>query len=191
MTKHECAIVTAHTGITMLRGDDLKYLYHYLSEIIGRPVFSHEIPAVCEQFRDQIKADFIALCRNASDDIVCDDESKTALAKMPEVRLIDANAAADKIMREIETHADETGIGAAAILIAFARALRDETDFPTIEPEVRHGRWKKKNGEIYCTNCKKCKWSESFELMLRRFNFCPNCGARMDGGTDDAGHCGR
>lgn len=45
---------------------------------------------------------------------------------------------------------------------------------------AQHGRWKKKNGEIYCTNCKKCKWSESFELMLRRFNFCPNCGARME-----------
>lgn len=50
---------------------------------------------------------------------------------------------------------------------------------PTIEPEVRHGRWKKKNGEIYCTNCKKSKWSESFELMLRGFDFCPKCGADM------------
>lgn len=69
MTKHECAIVTAHTGITMLRGDDLKYLYHYLSEIIGRPVFSHELPAVCELFRGKIMEDFIALCRNASDGI--------------------------------------------------------------------------------------------------------------------------
>ena len=69
MTKQECAIVTAYTEISMLRGDDLKYLYRYLSEIIGRPVYSHEIPAVCEQFRDRIKADFIALCRNASDDI--------------------------------------------------------------------------------------------------------------------------
>lgn len=68
MTKQECAIVTAHTEISMLRGDDLKYLYRYLSEIIGRPVFSHEIAEVCEQFRDRIKADFIALCRNASDD---------------------------------------------------------------------------------------------------------------------------
>ena len=69
MTKQECAIVTAYTEFSMLRGDDLKYLYRYLSEIVGRPVFSHEIPAVCEQYRDRIKADFIALCRNASDGI--------------------------------------------------------------------------------------------------------------------------
>ncbi len=81
MTKQECAIVTAYTEISMLRGDDLKYLYHYLSEIIGRPVYSHEMPAVCEQFRDRIKADFIALCRNASDDIARDDESTTTPAE--------------------------------------------------------------------------------------------------------------
>lgn len=136
MTKQECAIVTAYTEISMLRGDDLKYLYRYLSDIIGRPVFSHEIPAVCEQFRDRIKADFIALCRNASDDI-------------------------------FETPAVSKSEAAP----------------------VRNGRWKKKNGEIYCTNCKKSRWSESFELLLHGFSFCPKCGARMDGGTDDAGHC--
>lgn len=90
MTKQECAIVTAYTEFSMLRGDDLEYLYRYLSEIVGRPVFSHELPAVCVQFRDKIKADFIALCRNASDDIVRDDESTTARAKMPE--LIDRHA---------------------------------------------------------------------------------------------------
>lgn len=60
-------------------------------------------------------------------------------------------------------------------------------ELPTVEAApVRHGRWKKKNGEIYCTNCKKSKWSESFELMLRGFDFCPNCGAEMrKEGTDN------
>jgi hypothetical protein len=59
---------------------------------------------------------------------------------------------------------------------------------PTIEAEpVRHGRWKKKNGEIYCTNCKKSKWSESFELMLRGFDFCPHCGAKMDATDTNVG----
>ncbi len=67
MTKRESAIVTAYTEISMLKGDDLKYLYQYLSKFIGRPIFSHEIPAVCMQFREQIREDFIALCRNASD----------------------------------------------------------------------------------------------------------------------------
>lgn len=69
MTKRECAVVTAYTGVTMLKGDDLGYLYRYLSGIIGRSVYSHEIPAVIEQYRDSvIKNDFIALCRGAADD---------------------------------------------------------------------------------------------------------------------------
>lgn len=67
MTKHECAVVTAYTEISMLRGDDLKYLYDYLSGFIGRRVYSHEIPAVCMQFREQIREDFLAICKDATD----------------------------------------------------------------------------------------------------------------------------
>ena len=68
MTKHECAIVTAYTGFAMLKGSDLKYLYNYLSGFIGRPVYSHEIPTVVESYKEQIREDFLALCRNAADD---------------------------------------------------------------------------------------------------------------------------
>ncbi|MBQ8708898.1 MAG: hypothetical protein IJ523_12500 [Succinivibrionaceae bacterium] len=68
MTKHECAIVTAYTDISMLKGKDLKYLYQYLSKFIDRPIYSHEIPAVCMKYREQIREDFIALCRDAADD---------------------------------------------------------------------------------------------------------------------------
>ena len=67
MTKHECAIITAYTDISMLKGDDLKYLYDYLSGLISRPIYSHEIPAVCMQYRQQIREDFIDLCRNAKE----------------------------------------------------------------------------------------------------------------------------
>ena len=67
MTKRECAIVTAYTEISMLRGDDLKYLYRYLSKFIDRPIYSHEIPTVCTKFREQIREDFLAICRNATD----------------------------------------------------------------------------------------------------------------------------
>ena len=68
MTKHECAIVTAYTGFSMQKGSDLKYLYNYLSGFIGRPVYSHEIPVVAESYKEQIREDFLALCRNAADD---------------------------------------------------------------------------------------------------------------------------
>lgn len=70
MTKHECAIITAYTDITMLKGNDLKYLYDYLSGIIGRPVYSHGIPAVIDQYKNTIiKNDFLALCRNATEEV--------------------------------------------------------------------------------------------------------------------------
>ena len=68
MTKHECAIVTAYTDISMLQGDDLKYLYDYLSSYAGRLVQTWELPAVALEYRDQIKQYFMNLCRNATDD---------------------------------------------------------------------------------------------------------------------------
>lgn len=67
MTKRECAIVTAYTDISMLKGSDLKYLYDYLSQFIGRIIYTHEIPAVCMEYRERIREDFLALCRNAKE----------------------------------------------------------------------------------------------------------------------------
>lgn len=67
MTKRECAVITAYTDISMLKGDDLKYLYDYLSGFIGRRIYTHEIPAIATYYREQIKEDFLAICRNATD----------------------------------------------------------------------------------------------------------------------------
>ena len=41
---------------------------------------------------------------------------------------------------------------------------------------VRHGRWKR-----YGKNLGEC--SECGEVVSVRNNYCPNCGAKMDGGT--------
>ena len=60
MTKHECTVVMAYTGIAMLQGEDLHYFYAYLSEISGRNIYTHEIPAVISHYRDsffQVPAD--------------------------------------------------------------------------------------------------------------------------------------
>ena len=163
MTKQECAIVTAHTGITMLRGDGLKYLYRYLSEIIGRPVFSHELPAVCEQFRDQIKADFIALCRNASDDIE-----------------------PDALMNKADSVRDLTDEEAAV----FEKWLNHDA---VIEPELRHGRWipTKLKGYYECSACRYEHTSNPDQRfcsycgarMDGATDIAGHCGAMMDGGT--------
>lgn len=49
---------------------------------------------------------------------------------------------------------------------------------------VKHGEWRKKflSDTICCSECK-VTWSSSFKDMLNGFNYCPNCGARMDGDT--------
>ena len=38
MTKHECAVVMAHTGICMLTDKDFGIFHEYVENIMGRPV---------------------------------------------------------------------------------------------------------------------------------------------------------
>lgn len=63
MTKKEAAIVEMYTGVCMLTGDDRKYIYDYASELMGRPVMTHELAS--EGLRQKSKRDFINLCRSA------------------------------------------------------------------------------------------------------------------------------
>ena len=65
MTKRECAIVMAFTGTAMLKGDDLDIFYQYLYEIMGRPVYTHEIGIIAEEIKESARADFIRLCSEA------------------------------------------------------------------------------------------------------------------------------
>lgn len=67
MTKRECAIIMVHTGTCMLKGKDIEYFYEYLMELMGRPVFTHEIPQLEEELKEKSREDFINLCRTATD----------------------------------------------------------------------------------------------------------------------------
>ena len=58
MTRREAAIVTAYTGYFI---GELGELYKYLSELIGRPVYTHEIPAVRDKYHSKIKQDFVEM----------------------------------------------------------------------------------------------------------------------------------
>lgn len=62
--------------------------------------------------------------------------------------------------------------------------LKDE---PTIDAvPVKHGEWIIDGEFIDCSACKQEKWSRvPYEDLVKRFKFCPNCGAKMDGGKDD------
>ena len=67
LTKKEAAVIEAYTGVAMLVGDDRKYLYDYLSEVVGIPVYTHEIPHIVDVYKDEIKRDFVKICKSISD----------------------------------------------------------------------------------------------------------------------------
>ena len=56
--------------------------------------------------------------------------------------------------------------------------------------EVKHGKWLKKpqrqkvNGSIIHRPCLVCSICERKHFALVSYNYCPNCGAKMDGRSD-------
>ena len=58
-----------------------------------------------------------------------------------------------------------------------------ECEEPSIISERKKGKWIYVNGHtaINCSACYHCGWSLSFEYTVKRFNFCPSCGADMRG----------
>jgi hypothetical protein len=74
--------------------------------------------------------------------------------------------------------------------IPFGYTVEDEIiNFPAADvAPVRHGRWRKAMGDsgvvrMTCTNCGFYRFPEN-DIRERMFNYCPNCGAKMDGGQD-------
>ena len=64
MTDKEKAIVMAYTGIAMLTGPKIGVFYDYISEILGRNIYTHELAdkRVWEEIEKKCKPDFIKLC---------------------------------------------------------------------------------------------------------------------------------
>lgn len=51
---------------------------------------------------------------------------------------------------------------------------------------VRHGRWEKQSGLYSCSECgMTCPYDVQADVIeYWACNYCPNCGAKMDGGAD-------
>nr|DAG23536.1 MAG TPA: DNA-directed RNA polymerase [Caudoviricetes sp.] len=75
----------------------------------------------------------------------------------------------------------ETETDAAVVL-----RMIDDAPAADVAPVV-HGRWihdgRRINGGIDWCHCSECGKSDNF---CARTNYCPNCGAKMDGGDNDA-----
>ena len=64
MTDKEKAIVMAHTGICMLTGEKYGVFHTYIEDIMGRPVYTHElaIQSISDEIKEKSRDDFIKLC---------------------------------------------------------------------------------------------------------------------------------
>lgn len=69
MTKRECAIVMAYTGVAMLCGENFRIFHKYVEDIMGRPVYTHEmgIESIANEIKEKSKPDFLKLCREAEE----------------------------------------------------------------------------------------------------------------------------
>ena len=72
MTDKEKAVIMAHTGVCMLTGDKLNIFYKYVEDIIGRPVYTHELIYLEDKIKEKSKADFLKLCKSESDFTYCE-----------------------------------------------------------------------------------------------------------------------
>lgn len=55
--------------------------------------------------------------------------------------------------------------------------------------EVKHGKWmleREPNGKPYCYHCSVCDDDYHFIGIKTQYRYCPNCGAKMDGGKSNA-----
>ena len=97
-----------------------------------------------------------------------------------EKRLIDADALIHRLLN--------TKI-VAANLFQYANAVTNMIgDAPTIEAEpVRHGYWENANGrpKTYIRKCSVCGKEAYFCGRGCSYKFCPNCGAKMEGESDE------
>lgn len=67
MTKQECAIIMAYTGICMLTGNEFSVFHEYIEKLMNRPVYTHELAnkEVWEEIKKKSEDDFMNICKEA------------------------------------------------------------------------------------------------------------------------------
>ena len=61
MTLREKQVVSAYTGVLMCR---MSELCKYIEELLGRPVYTHELAnkEIAEKIKDEAQAEFLQIC---------------------------------------------------------------------------------------------------------------------------------
>lgn len=119
---------------------------------------------------------------------------------MTDKRLIDANALVDKVSLDWGlTHQNQliSATTKLATADAMCKLLGEVAKCQTIDAvEVVHGRWENATVEAYFVPtieektkrdfpcCSRCHQIQSIAAWTNPFNYCPNCGAKMDAKED-------
>ena len=66
MTDKEKAVVMAYTGTVMLTGDKFRIFHKYVEDIMGRPVFTHEMgdSKIARKIKEKALPDFLKICND-------------------------------------------------------------------------------------------------------------------------------
>ena len=98
-----------------------------------------------------------------------------------ENRLIDANALKETVITDYYEHFTRYHDTDQIALIDMVCDDIDETS--TVDAvEVVHGRWIPSKSMALSDKCSVCHgWVTRHSVNERKFNYCPNCGAKMDG----------
>ena len=127
---------------------------------------------------------------------------------MPQEWLIPMNNALDEAIKKLEqSNSDGDYISRQAVIDELNRLKNDTTpisdtkDFacnhiltfveklPSIQPKPKTGHWEwgqyDSNPEIGNFHCSECNFMPaSFNWASKHLNYCPNCGAKMEGTTE-------
>ena len=97
------------------------------------------------------------------------------------MRLIDADDLTDRLLQNINKHSICTDC-----LDCWYEILTDIEIQPTIDP-IRYGKWEDKSDiDIYmeqlyrCSYCKEEFYLEEGTPKENNYNYCPNCGTKME-----------
>lgn len=113
---------------------------------------------------------------------------------MDKQRLIDAGSLENSIQLSIESWGRDCNSNAPVIVRTYKDVLSRIKYIPTVDAvEVVHGRWEIVsdaevcgNKPYRCTNCISDYWMHTG--IMKRFLYCPFCGAKMDGERKDNEH---
>lgn len=103
--------------------------------------------------------------------------------EVKKMRLIDVN----KCEKTLSAFADKFSKNNVQTAITLYAVLDIIKGIETVDAvAVKHGKWLLDGCcEIQCSCCDET-YSDEIFMMYGGINYCPNCGAKMDGGTENA-----